>query len=135
MLLPDYGRLIFRHRRASLRRLDIRDNANNLITPDKWYSEIRQGTLVLFAPTMHGYVQRAPGQKPRKVRSHTHSEHHSNGTRQTWQLVAKSIKVIDRSNETIEPRYKAALPTAAKRGTGPSAALADFKIEKMIRSE
>ncbi|KAG0694388.1 hypothetical protein DFH29DRAFT_1006388 [Suillus ampliporus] len=53
----------------------------------------------------------------------------------TWQLVAKSIKVIDRSNETIEPRYKAVLPTAEKRRTGPSAALADFKIEKKIRSK
>jgi|SRR6267154_6514063 len=103
--------------------------------PDKWYSEIRQGMLVLFAATMHRYVQKAPGQKPRKIRSRTYSEHHSNGTRQTWQFVAKSIKVIDHSNETIEPRYKAILPTAEKCRTGPSAALADFKIEKKIRSK
>ncbi|KAG1893358.1 uncharacterized protein F5891DRAFT_1207551, partial [Suillus fuscotomentosus] len=87
-LLPDYGGPIFRHRRASLHQLNIRDSTNNLITPDKWYSELRQGMLVLFAATMHGYIQKDPGQKGRK----------------TWQLVAKSIKVIDRSNEVMEPR-------------------------------
>ncbi|KAG1755896.1 hypothetical protein EDB19DRAFT_1957237 [Suillus lakei] len=80
--------------------------ASGLITPDRWYSELRQGTLVLFAATMHGYVQKEPGQKPRK----------------TWQLVAKSIKVIDCSDEIIEPCYQTVLPTAEKRGTGPSAA-------------
>ncbi|KAG0694394.1 hypothetical protein DFH29DRAFT_1006393 [Suillus ampliporus] len=66
-LLPHYGGPIFRHRQASLRQLDIRDNGNNLITPDKWYSELRQGMLILFAATMHGYVQKEPGQRPRKV--------------------------------------------------------------------
>ncbi|KAG2338394.1 hypothetical protein BDR05DRAFT_951913 [Suillus weaverae] len=54
---------------------------------------------------------------------------------QTWQLVTKSIKVIDHSNKIIEPRYQAILPTAEKQGTGPSAALADFKIEKKICSK
>ncbi|KAG1748249.1 uncharacterized protein EDB91DRAFT_1079251 [Suillus paluster] len=118
-LLPDYRGPIFCHCRASLRQLDIRDNANELITPDRWYSKLRQGTLVLFAASMHGYVQKEPGQKGRK----------------TWQLVAKSIKVIDRSNESIEPRYQAILPTGEKHGAGPSAALADFKIEKKTRSK
>ncbi|KAG0707646.1 hypothetical protein DFH29DRAFT_871301 [Suillus ampliporus] len=115
----NYGGPIFHHRRASLRQLDIRDNANNLIMPDRWYSELRQGTLILFAATMHGYVQKEPGQRSRK----------------TWQLVAKSIKVIDCSNETVEPRYKAVLPTAEKWGTGPLVVLADFKIEKKMRSK
>jgi hypothetical protein len=54
---------------------------------------------------------------------------------QTWQLVAKSIKVIDRSNETVEPRYQAVLPTAEKRGATSSTALTDFKIEKKIRTK
>ncbi|KAG0696822.1 hypothetical protein DFH29DRAFT_1004227 [Suillus ampliporus] len=118
-LLPDYGGLIFRHRRASLHQLNIRDNANNLIMPDRWYSELRQGTLVLFAATMHGYVQKEPGQRLRK----------------TWQLVTKSIEVIDHSNETIEPHYKVVLPTAEKQGMGPSTALTDFKIEKKMHSK
>ncbi|KAG1828408.1 hypothetical protein EV424DRAFT_1554763 [Suillus variegatus] len=93
---------------------DIHNSTNNLITPNKWYIELQQGTLVLFAATMHGYVQKDSRQKGRK----------------TWQLVTKSIKVIDRLNEIMEPRYKAVLPTTKKCGTTSSAALMDFKIKK-----
>ncbi|KAG1885104.1 hypothetical protein F4604DRAFT_1918770 [Suillus subluteus] len=118
-LLPDYGGPIFHHHQASLHQLDICNSANNLITPDRWYSELCQGTLVLFTATMHGYVQKEPGQKGRK----------------TWQLVARSIKVIDRSNEAIEPHYKAILPTAEKCGATSSTALTDFKIEKKVRTK
>lgn len=66
-LLQDYGGPIFHHHRAFLHQLDIHDSANNLITPDRWYSELCQDTLVLFAATMHGYVQKEHGQKSRKV--------------------------------------------------------------------
>ncbi|KAG2352855.1 hypothetical protein BDR07DRAFT_1497493 [Suillus spraguei] len=118
-LLPDYGGLIFHHHQASLRQLDICDNADNLITPDKWYSKLHQGTLVLFAATMHGYVQKDTGQKAKK----------------TWQLVAKSIKVIDHSNESIEPHYKSILPNTEKQGAAPLMVLTNFKIEKRVHSK
>jgi len=37
-------------------------------------------------------------------------------------VVAKSIKVVDKSEEVVEPRYQAILPTAEKRKSSPSAA-------------
>jgi hypothetical protein len=48
-------------------------------------------------------------------------------------VVAKSIKVIDKSEEAVEPRYQAILPTAEKRKSSPSAALAGFTVEKRMR--
>jgi len=133
-MLPDYGGDLFHHRRAMLRQLDIRDDENRLIPPNKWYDELRQGTLVLMAATMHGYVQRDSEQKPRKVKKYLKSlvlHMLTSRTSKTWQLVAKSIKVIDKSDEAIEPRYQPILPTTEKHKSSPS--VTGFAVQKRMR--
>jgi len=133
-MLPDYGGDLFHHRRGMLRQLDIRDDENRLIPPNKWYDELRQGTLVLMAATMHGYVQRDSEQKPRKVKKYLKSlvlHMLTSRTSKTWQLVAKSIKVIDKSDEAIEPRYQPILPTTEKHKSSPS--VTGFAVQKRMR--
>ncbi|KAG2363180.1 hypothetical protein BDR07DRAFT_1484012 [Suillus spraguei] len=39
--LPDYGGDIFQHENAKLQQLDIRDEKNELIPPQDWYSSLR----------------------------------------------------------------------------------------------
>jgi hypothetical protein len=51
--------------------------------------------------------------------------------RQSWQLVAKSIKVIDKSDEAIEPRYQPILPTTEKHKSSPS--VTGFAVQKRMR--
>jgi hypothetical protein len=48
-----------------------------------------------------------------------------------WQLVAKSIKVIDKSDEAIEPHYQLILPTTEKYKWSPS--VTGFAIQKRMR--
>jgi hypothetical protein len=52
-------------------------------------------------------------------------------TSKTWQLVAKSIKVIDKSDEAIEPRYQPILPTTEKHKSSPS--VTAFAVQKRMR--
>ena len=136
-ILPDYGGDLFRHRRALICQLDIRDDENRLIPPNKWYDElrgVRQGSLVLMAVTMHGYVQRDSEQKPRKVRKYLKSfvlHILTSQTSKTWQLLAKSIKVIDKSDEAIDPRYQPILPTTEKHKSSPS--VTRFAVQKRMR--
>ncbi|KAF8430452.1 hypothetical protein L210DRAFT_3508377 [Boletus edulis BED1] len=44
---PNYGEDLFRHVQAKLRQLDFRDVNDELIPPQDWYSQLRQGTLVM----------------------------------------------------------------------------------------
>jgi len=48
-----------------------------------------------------------------------------------WQLVAKSIKVIDKSDEAIEPCCQPILPTTEKHKLSPS--VAGFAVQKCMR--
>ena len=54
-VLPDYSRDLFRHVSAKLRQLNFRNVDDELITPDEWYSELRQGTLVMVRTTLHAF--------------------------------------------------------------------------------
>ena len=48
-----------------------------------------------------------------------------------WQLVDKSIKVINKSDEAIEPRYQPILPTTEKHKSSPS--VTGFEVQKRMR--
>ena len=49
-----------------------------------------------------------------------------------WRLVDKSIKVINKSNEAIEPRYQPILPTTEKYKSSPSVSSKTHAPRKMI---
>ena len=48
-----------------------------------------------------------------------------------WQLVDKSIKVVNKSDEAIEPRYQPILPTTEKHKSSPS--VTGFEVQKRMR--
>ena len=54
-ILLDYGGDLFRHEAAKLKQLDFHDMEDELITPENWYSALRQGTLVMVHATLHTF--------------------------------------------------------------------------------
>ncbi|KAG0691706.1 hypothetical protein DFH29DRAFT_819128 [Suillus ampliporus] len=81
-ILPDYHGDLFQHEDAKLHQLDIRDVNNDLITPSNWYSELRQGTLVMIRAMLHAFNYK---------------------TRRVYQLNAHTIHVLDHSEVSVEP--------------------------------
>ncbi|EIW81889.1 hypothetical protein CONPUDRAFT_152789 [Coniophora puteana RWD-64-598 SS2] len=115
-VLPDYGGSLFQHQAARLRQLDIRNVENNPIHPSAWYSELREGTLVLVSATAHCYNY-SDGGKERRI----------------YQLEAQTIRVIDRSDEPIEPRSRwGSTDNTPSTSTDP---LASIAVTKRRRDE
>ena len=54
-ILLDYGGDLFQHEAAKLKQLDFCDMEDELITPDNWYSVLRQGMLVMVHATLHAF--------------------------------------------------------------------------------
>jgi hypothetical protein len=74
-LLCDYGGPYFNHVKAKLVQLDVRDVANNLIPPWKFYDALKPGTLVLALVSLHCFVMTDDGGKERKERKVCYINH------------------------------------------------------------
>ncbi|KAJ7779472.1 hypothetical protein DFH07DRAFT_765757 [Mycena maculata] len=119
-LLPDYGGAYFRHVKAKLLQLDVRDGtegANNaLIPPYEFYDRLKVGTLVLVSASLHIFVMSdtdakgAPRAKRRKV----------------YQINAHSIKVLADSNEPVEQRLVMIPRNSAGASSVPTPAPVEF---------
>ncbi|KAF8123679.1 hypothetical protein EV363DRAFT_1179422 [Boletus edulis] len=82
-ILPDYGGDLFKHMSAKLRQLDFRDVDDYLLHPEEWYSELRQGTLVMVRATLQVFNW---------------------DNRRVYQLNAHTMRVLRRSESETEER-------------------------------
>ncbi|KAJ7912821.1 hypothetical protein B0H13DRAFT_2473669 [Mycena leptocephala] len=96
-LLLDYGGGYFRHVKARLVQLDVRDatdNSNALVPPWEFYERLRPGTLVLVSASLHIFVMNDTNSKgvarPKK--------------RKVYQINAHSIKILADSDLPVEHR-------------------------------
>ncbi|KAH8795878.1 hypothetical protein DL96DRAFT_1722846 [Flagelloscypha sp. PMI_526] len=85
-VLPDYGSALFRHTHAKLRQLDVCDEDDQLIGPWKWYEAFKPGNLILIEGTICCYKYNDGGKHRR--------------------LNGQSFKVVSRSDEPVEPRFR-----------------------------
>ncbi|KAH7917804.1 hypothetical protein BV22DRAFT_1076604 [Leucogyrophana mollusca] len=115
-VLPDYGGELFRHEKAMLRQLDMRDTDNNLVPPEAWYSTFTPGSLIMARVTMHAF---------------------SWESRRIYQLHAHSIRLLDGSREDVEERLGSAIPNnaspATSSNTAASNAMSSFSLGKRDR--
>ena len=120
-VLPDYGGDLFRHVHAKLHQLDFRNIDDNLITPDDWYSELRQGTLVMVRASLHAF-----NWDSRRVSIATMSFSYLRIRQKVYQLNAHTVRVLRPSDSDVEEHRQTVLdPDAAfkKRGNSETAAL------------
>ncbi|KAF8419142.1 hypothetical protein L210DRAFT_3655348 [Boletus edulis BED1] len=103
-VLPDYGGDLFKHVHAKLRQLDFRDVNDELIPPQDWYSQLRQGTLVMVRASLHAFNW---------------------DNRRVYQLNAHTVRVLLPSLSDIEERKPTILDPDSfkKRTTSEAAAL------------
>ncbi|KAF8445032.1 hypothetical protein L210DRAFT_3502415 [Boletus edulis BED1] len=103
-ILPDYGGDLFRHVQAKLRQLDFRDVNDELIPPQDWYSQLRQGTLVMVRASLHAFNW---------------------DNRRVYQLNAHTVRVLLPSLSDVEERKPTILDpdSSKKRTTSEAAAL------------
>ncbi|KAH7924621.1 hypothetical protein BV22DRAFT_1066428 [Leucogyrophana mollusca] len=115
-ILSDYGGDLFRHDKAMLRQLDMRDLNNDLVPPDAWYSTFRPGCLIMARVTMHAF---------------------SWESRRVYQLNAHSLRLLDSSIEPIEERLCDSIhstsPASLSSSTAASTAMASFSLGKRTR--
>ncbi|KAJ7079222.1 hypothetical protein C8R43DRAFT_1143298 [Mycena crocata] len=103
-LLPDFGGELFNLHKAKLVQQDIRNVDNSLVAPWDTYSVLRTGTLILALVTLHCYnMTDTFGKEPKK--------------RRIYQLHAESIRVLDPSDEFVEPRTRPLPPDGLARST------------------
>ncbi|KAG2130952.1 uncharacterized protein EDB93DRAFT_1255687 [Suillus bovinus] len=89
-LLSDYKGPLYQHNESKLRQLDIRDTDNSLIHPEKWYTKLRRGALVLVNGTLHTFTME--------------------DNRRIYHIHAHTIRVLDESDSPIQPRMVITLP-------------------------
>ncbi|KAJ7156451.1 hypothetical protein C8R43DRAFT_1125649 [Mycena crocata] len=108
-LLPDYGGDYFKQDKARLIQLDVTysDEAETIIPPWENYDVLKPGTLVIALCTLHCFVMSAgeprPGRAPKQ--------------RRVFQLNAHQIKVVDVSDEIVQPRVAPVVPASVDRVT------------------
>ncbi|KAH7931401.1 hypothetical protein BV22DRAFT_1053387 [Leucogyrophana mollusca] len=112
-ILPDYGGELFRHEKAMLRQLDMRDTDNNLVPPKDWYNTFTPGCLIMARVTLHAF---------------------SWESRRVYQLNAHSIRLLDKSIEPVEERLGGVVPNTSdatsSSNTAASAAMSAFSLGK-----
>ncbi|KAF8122151.1 hypothetical protein EV363DRAFT_1183485 [Boletus edulis] len=108
-ILPDYGGDLFKHMGAKLRQLDFRDVDDNLIHPEEWYSELRQGTLVMVRASLQVFNW---------------------DNRHVYQLNAHTIRVLRRSQSEPEEHKQTFLnPDSFNRNVASEAASLVSKVQ------
>ncbi|KAF8439960.1 hypothetical protein L210DRAFT_850314 [Boletus edulis BED1] len=120
-VLPDYGGDLFKHVHAKLRQLDFRDVNDELIPPQDWYSQLRQGTLVMVRTSLHAF-----NWDNRRVSTTTiPPPHQCIISFQVYQLNAHTVRVLLPSLSDIEERKPTILDPDSfkKRTTSEAAAL------------
>ncbi|KAH0834232.1 hypothetical protein J3R83DRAFT_11549 [Lanmaoa asiatica] len=99
------GATFFAHSsETKLRQLDIRDEDDELIPPERWYSELRQATLVTA-----------------RVRATLHALNFE--SRRVYRSTAHAINVLDESALPVEERTRTILPASAGSANTLRAAL------------
>ncbi|KAF8130605.1 hypothetical protein EV363DRAFT_1166368 [Boletus edulis] len=108
-ILPDYGGDLFKHMSAKLRQFDFRDVDDYLIHPEEWYSELRQGTLVMVRATLQVFNW---------------------DNRRVYQLNMHTIRVLRRSKSEVEERKMMFLnPDSFNRKAASEAATLVSKVQ------
>ena len=99
-VLPDYGGDLFKHVNAKLRQLDLRDINDDLIPPQEWYSQLRQGTFVMVRATLQAFNWDNRRVSQRIVSSVAHNPNYN----KVYQLNAHTIRVLRDSDADVEER-------------------------------